>query len=55
MVEGFRVPLENLKSAGIEAKEGVNITLQLGGDKVVNAVIIKVEKDHVIVAPTQQK
>ena len=55
MAEGFRIPLPNLKSAGVEAKVGTNLTLQLSDDKVVDAVITKVEKDHVIVAPIQQR
>lgn len=55
MVEGFRVPIKNLDAAGIEAKEGTTITLQLSDDKVVDVVIAKVEKDQVIAVPIQQK
>ena len=55
MAEGLRVPIKNLDAAGIEAKEGTTITLQLSSDKVVDVVITKVEKDYVIAAPIKQK
>jgi hypothetical protein len=46
MVE-HKVPLQQFKDARIEAKEGVKVTLQAGGDKMINAVVVKVEKDTV--------
>lgn len=53
MADQYRVPMENVKGAGVEPKEGNNITLQLGGSKVVNATITKVEKDFVVVTAKQ--
>ena len=51
MEKGYPIPIKNLKDAGVEVKKGAEVTLQLRGNKVVNAVIAEVGKDHAIVTP----
>lgn len=49
MPKKYRVPIEDLKPFGIEAKKGVGIVLTKKDGEVVEATITDVRKDSVLV------
>lgn len=46
----YKIPLEQLKKAGIDAKVGKGLSLQMKDGKIVEAKITKVGKDEVVAA-----
>lgn len=55
MAEEYKVPIKKLDQAGIEAKEGVKLTVSLNSGQTVEAKITKVAKDHVIIEANKPK